>query len=150
MRVVVQRVSRAAVRVDGEIRGRSERGYLCLVGLARGDTEVEMSWMARKIPALRLFDDEEGRLNLCLGEVHGRVLAVSQFTLLGAARKGRRPSWEAAMPPSEAGIAFQRFVDLLAAEVGSVETGVFGARMEVELINDCPVTLVLDRLPAPG
>lgn len=150
MRVVLQRVARAEVRVEGRAPARIETGYLLLVGLASGDTEGCCRWMAKKIAALRLFRDDAGRMNRPLADVNGRCLAVSQFTLLGDARKGRRPSFVGAMAPDEASPLFDRFVELLAAETGPVETGVFGAMMEVELVNDGPVTLILERSAAEG
>lgn len=148
MRVVLQRVSRAEVRVAGVEPARIDRGYLLLVGLARGDGEAEIDWMARKIASLRLFPDEEGKMQHALGDVGGACLAVSQFTLLGDARKGRRPDFTKAMEPTQASALFDTFVARLAALVGPVPTGTFGAHMEVELLNDGPVTLVLERTPA--
>ena len=152
MRVVLQRVAEASVKVDGQVTGAIEEGFLLLVGLATGDGDEELRWMADKIAGLRLFRDDEGRMNRDLKEVGGACLAVSQFTLLGDARKGRRPSFVGAMAPEEASPAFDRFVALLAERVGPVATGVFGAHMEVRLLNDGPVTLVLERTPAdrPG
>ena len=147
MRVVLQRVSRAAVRVEGAICGAIEAGFLLLVGIAPGDGEPEVAWMAEKIAGLRLFADAEGKMNRSLLEVGGRVLAVSQFTLLGDANKGRRPSFVGAAPGPIAEPIFDRFVLRLSALIGPVETGKFGAAMEVELVNDGPVTLVLERLP---
>jgi D-tyrosyl-tRNA(Tyr) deacylase len=145
MRVVVQRVAEARVEVDGEVVGRIGRGFLLLVGLAAGDRDEDLVWMAHKIAGLRIFGDADGAMNLGLADVGGAVLAISQFTLLGDCRKGRRPSFAGAMPPADAAPAFARFVEVLAAEVGPVETGRFGADMRVALVNDGPVTLVLDR-----
>jgi D-tyrosyl-tRNA(Tyr) deacylase len=144
--VVLQRVSRAEVRVEGRITGRIERGFALLVGLAREDDETQLTWMADKILSLRLFPDSEGRMNLGLEEVQGGLLVISQFTLYGDARKGRRPSFIDAAPPEQAGPLYERFVQLLRARApGPVETGEFGAMMDVELVNDGPVTLILER-----
>jgi D-tyrosyl-tRNA(Tyr) deacylase len=144
--VVLQRVSRAEVRVEGRITGRIERGFALLVGLAREDDETQLTWMADKILSLRLFPDSEGRMNLGLEEVQGGLLVISQFTLYGDARKGRRPSFIDAAPPEQAVPLYERFVQLLRARApGPVETGEFGAMMDVELVNDGPVTLILER-----
>jgi D-tyrosyl-tRNA(Tyr) deacylase len=144
--VVLQRVSRAEVRVEGRITGRIERGFALLVGLAREDDETQLTWMADKILSLRLFPDSEGRMNLGLEEVQGGLLVISQFTLYGDARKGRRPSFIDAAPPEQAVPLYERFVQLLRERApGPVETGEFGAMMDVELVNDGPVTLILER-----
>jgi D-tyrosyl-tRNA(Tyr) deacylase len=144
--VVLQRVSRAEVRVEGRITGRIERGFALLVGLAREDDEAQLTWMADKILSLRLFPDSEGRMNLGLEEVQGGLLVISQFTLYGDARKGRRPSFIDAAPPEQAGPLYERFIQLLRERApGPVETGEFGAMMDVELVNDGPVTLILER-----
>ena len=144
--MVLQRVSRAEVRVEGRITGRIERGFALLVGLAREDDETQLTWMADKILSLRLFPDNEGRMNLGLEEVQGGLLVISQFTLYGDARKGRRPSFIDAAPPEQAGPLYERFVQLLRERApGPVETGEFGAMMDVELVNDGPVTLILER-----
>lgn len=149
MRVVLQRVSRAAVRVGGSVTGSIRVGFVVLAGFAPGDTEETLGWMADKVLGLRLFGDAEGRMNRDLAEVGGGVLVVSQFTLYGDARKGRRPSFTDAAPPDVAGPLYERFVALLRERgAGSrvpVATGEFGAMMEVELTNDGPVTLVLER-----
>ena len=146
MRVVLQRVSRAEVRVEGRITGRIERGFALLVGLARDDGDAQLTWMADKILSLRLFPDSEGRMNLGLDEVQGGLLVISQFTLYGDARKGRRPSFIDAAPPEQAVPLYERFVHLLRERApGPVETGEFGAMMDVELVNDGPVTLILER-----
>ena len=149
MRVVLQRVSRAAVRVDGNVTGQIGVGFVILVGFAPGDTEETLTWMAEKVLSLRLFRDAEDKMNRSLDEVRGAVLVVSQFTLYGDARKGRRPSFIDAAPPDVANQLYDRFVALL-KEQGArssipVETGVFGAMMDVELVNDGPVTLLLER-----
>ena len=149
MRVVLQRVSRAQVRVDGNVTGQIGVGFVILVGFAPGDTEETLTWMAEKILSLRLFRDAEDKMNRSLDEVRGAVLVVSQFTLYGNARKGRRPSFIDAAPPEVAKPLYERFVAILKERgAGSsirVETGVFGAMMEVELVNDGPVTLLLER-----
>jgi D-aminoacyl-tRNA deacylase len=154
MRVVVQRVSRAEVRVDGRVTGRIGVGLAVLAGFAPTDTEETLAWMAEKVLGLRIFGDAEGKMNLALGDVGGGVLVISQFTLYGDAQKGRRPSFIAAAPPEIAVPLYNRFVGLLkerGAKAGSagsgtrVETGEFGAMMEVELVNDGPVTLILER-----
>ena len=145
MRILLQRVSRAEVRVDGRAIGRVGRGYLLLVGVTHSDSDAQAEWMADKIAGLRLFGDAEGKMNLSLGDVGGAVLAVSQFTLYGDAVKGRRPSFVDAARPEHARPLYERFVDLLRARGLTVETGEFGAMMEVELVNDGPVTLWLER-----
>jgi len=145
MRIVLQRVKEAAVRVEGQEVARIGPGLLLLVGIARGDDEAELSFWAEKIPQLRIFPDEEGRFNRSLSEVNGEILCVSQFTLFGDCRKGRRPSFSDAAPGPQAAELFERFVSLLRAEGVPVKTGVFGAHMEVSLVNDGPVTLILER-----
>ena len=145
MRVLLQRVSSAAVRVDGRVTGRIDRGFLLLVGFTHEDDEPRLSWMADKIIGLRLFTDAEGKMNLPLADVSGALLVVSQFTLYGDAAQGRRPSFIAAARPEKAEPLYRRFVDLLRERDVTVETGEFGAMMEVELINDGPVTLWLER-----
>ncbi|MDI3328789.1 MAG: D-aminoacyl-tRNA deacylase [Alicyclobacillaceae bacterium] len=147
MRAVVQRVSRAEVRVEGRIVGRIGPGLLVLVGIGRGDREEDAVWLAEKIAGLRIFEDGNGKMNLSVAEKGGSVLSVSQFTLLGDCRKGRRPNFTAAASPEEALPLFERFNEELRFRGLQVETGVFGARMEVELLNDGPVTLVVD---SPG
>jgi D-tyrosyl-tRNA(Tyr) deacylase len=145
VRVVVQRVSRAAVRVDGDTVGAIGRGFVVLAGFAPGDGPEQLGWMADKLVGLRLFGDAEGRMNLALGDVGGALLVISQFTLMGDAQKGRRPSFIGAAPPDVAEPLYQRFVALLREKGARVETGRFGAMMEVELVNDGPVTLVLEK-----
>jgi D-tyrosyl-tRNA(Tyr) deacylase len=145
MRVVLQRVSRAAVRVDGTTTGAIGRGFVVLAGFAPSDTEATLAWMAEKVAGLRLFGDADGKMNLPLSEVAGGVLVISQFTLYGDVAKGRRPSFIAAAPPAVAEPLYERFVALLRALGLTVETGRFGAMMDVELVNDGPVTLVLER-----
>lgn len=145
MRAVVQRVSRAAVRVDGETVGAIGRGFVVLAGFAPADDEAALAWMAEKLAGLRVFGDAEGKMNLGLAEVGGAMLVVSQFTLYGDASKGRRPSFVGAAPPGPAEALYDRFVGLLRERGVPVETGRFGAMMDVELINDGPVTLLLER-----
>ena len=146
MRVVVQRVSHAEVRVDGRIIGKIEQGLLLLVGFKADDTEASLNWMAEKVVGLRIFSDDEGKMNRALTDVGGGLLVVSQFTLYGDVQKGRRPSFIDAAPPPIAIPLYERFVALLRAQSsGPVETGEFGAMMDVELVNDGPVTLLLER-----
>lgn len=144
MRAVVQRVTSAQVTVAGEIVGRIERGFLVLVGITHRDGETEAAYLARKIVGLRVFEDEDGKMNLSLTDIGGAVLAVSQFTLYGDVRKGRRPSFIDAARPEHAEPLYQRFCQLLAAEGVAVEQGVFQAHMEITLVNDGPVTIWLD------
>ncbi len=144
MRVLVQRVSRAEVRVDDRITGRIGRGYLLLVGLTHDDDEARLVWMADKVTGLRLFADADDKMNLALADVGGAVLVVSQFTLYGDARKGRRPSFIDAARPEIAIPLYERFIRLLRERHLPVETGEFGVMMQVELINDGPVTLSLE------
>jgi D-tyrosyl-tRNA(Tyr) deacylase len=144
VRAVVQRVSRASVRVDGEIVGACGRGVLVLLGIAQGDTEDAATRLAAKIARLRIFPDDAGRFDRSLLDTAGEALVVSQFTLLADARKGNRPSFTRAAPPEEAERLVERFVGALQTDALRVESGVFGARMEVELVNDGPVTIVLD------
>jgi len=149
MRVVLQRVSRAAVRVGGKTVGEIGRGFLVLVGFAPTDTEPSIDWMADKVLGLRLFGDAEGKMNRDLAEVGGGVLVVSQFTLYGDAKKGRRPSFIDAAPPEVAIPLYEKFVATLrehgARSNIAVATGEFGAMMDVELVNDGPVTLQLEK-----
>ena len=146
MRVVLQRVSHAEVRIDGRTAGRIAAGFLLLTGFHRDDDEAALVWMADKITSLRLFSDPEGKMNLGLEDVRGDLLVVSQFTLYGDTRKGRRPSFVDAAPPDIAIPLYNRFVSILRDRApGRVETGEFGAMMHVELVNDGPVTLILER-----
>ena len=145
MRVLLQRVSRAEVRVGDRVTGRIDRGFLLLVGFTHGDAEAALVWMADKIVGLRLFADAEDKMNLALADVGGELLVVSQFTLYGDAVKGRRPSFIDAARPETAIPLYERFVELLGARVERVETGEFGAMMDVDLVNDGPVTLLLER-----
>lgn len=146
MKIVLQRVKNASVSVTGEQISEIGSGLLLLVGIARGDGEAKVDWLAEKVTGLRVFADAEGRMNLDVRESGGEILAVSQFTLLANTRKGKRPSFVDAAPPEEAERLFDYFCrQLREAGVASVETGSFGAMMEVTLINDGPVTIVLER-----
>lgn len=147
MKAVVQRVSSASVDVEGATVGRIERGLLVLLGVARGDGESDARWLAEKILSLRIFEDGAGKMNLGLEEAGGDLLAVSQFTLLGDCRKGRRPSFVRAAPPEEANRLYERFVELVRERGVRVETGRFQAHMKVHLVNDGPVTILLE---SPG
>jgi D-tyrosyl-tRNA(Tyr) deacylase len=144
VRAVVQRVSRAEVRVEGRPTGRIGRGLAVLLGVARDDGEEDARLLADRIAALRVFEDAAGKMNLALAEVGGGVLVVSQFTLLGDARKGNRPSFVDAAGPEAASALYERFCTLLREKGLPVATGVFRATMEVELVNDGPVTILLD------
>jgi D-tyrosyl-tRNA(Tyr) deacylase len=145
MRIVLQRVSQASVSVAGRTVGRIDRGFCLLLGITHGDTAAEADWLADKVAGLRLFNDADGRMNLGLADVGGGVLAISQFTLYGDASKGRRPSFIAAARPEEAAPLYQAFVAALRARGLAVETGEFGAAMVVDIQNDGPVTLILER-----
>lgn len=144
MRVVVQRVSEAEVRVGGEVVGKIGRGFLVLLGIAHSDYEAQAALLAHKIAGLRVFEDSDGKMNLSLADVGGSVLAVSQFTLYADARKGRRPSFTDAARPEQANPLYDHFCALLEAHGLTVARGRFGAHMAVALVNDGPVTLVLD------
>lgn len=145
MRALLQRVTRAAVTIDGRETGRIERGFTVLVGFTHGDSPERVQWMAEKIVGLRLFADADGKMNLDISEVGGALLVVSQFTLYGDAQKGRRPSFIQAAHPDVAIPLYEGFVTALRERGVPVETGEFGADMKVELVNDGPVTLWLDR-----
>jgi D-tyrosyl-tRNA(Tyr) deacylase len=142
---VIQRVSRAEVRIDGTGVGRIGGGLVVLAAFAPGDGERELAWMARKIPALRLFGDEEGRINRSLRDVGGGILLISQFTLYGDCRKGNRPSFVGSAPQDTAEKLYQHFGELLRREWPTVAEGRFGAMMDVELVNAGPVTILLER-----
>jgi D-aminoacyl-tRNA deacylase len=145
MRIVLQRVSRASVTIDGRVTGAIETGYCVLVGFSHDDTVAQVDWMAEKVAGLRLFSDEAGKMNLGLNDVGGAVLVVSQFTLYGDAAKGRRPSFVDAAKPEVAIPLYQRFLEALRERRLPVAAGEFGADMQVEIHNDGPVTLILDR-----
>jgi D-tyrosyl-tRNA(Tyr) deacylase len=149
MKVVLQRVSRASVSVGERVTGAIDGGHLLLVGFTSGDGDESISWMADKVVALRVFADEQGKMNRSLADVSGDLLVVSQFTLYGDVSKGRRPSFVDAAAPDVAEALYGRFLDVLRQRApGKVESGEFGALMRVELVNDGPVTLVLER-PEP-
>ena len=144
MKVVLQRVSEASVTVGEQITGAIGLGLLALVGIAHGDDDFTLSTMATKVTNLRIFEDDDGKMNRSLMDVRGAVLAVSQFTLFADTRKGRRPSFLGAAPPQDASVLFDRFVDKLRATGTPVQTGVFQAMMDVRLTNHGPVTIILD------
>ena len=144
MRAVIQRVSRALVKVDGELTGEIAKGLLVLLGVAQDDSEADANYLAEKVAGLRVFEDETGKMNLSAAEVGGAVLAVSQFTLFGDVRRGKRPSFDAAARPEQAKALYEYFVDRLRACGMRCETGRFQEMMEVELVNSGPVTILLD------
>jgi D-tyrosyl-tRNA(Tyr) deacylase len=144
MRAVVQRVSRAQVAVKGEIAGEIGLGLLVLLGVGRDDTEADATYLAEKIAGLRVFEDDQGKMNRSVQEVGGSVLAVSQFTLYGDVRRGKRPSFDAAAPPEEARQLYEIFVEQIRAAGLRCETGRFQEMMKVELVNEGPVTILLD------
>jgi D-tyrosyl-tRNA(Tyr) deacylase len=149
MRAVVQRVTRASVRVNSEIIGEINHGLVVLLAVARDDSETDAEYLAAKITALRIFDDEQGKMNLSLKDVGGGMLVISQFTLYGDVRRGLRPSWIDAAAPDKAEPLYEFFIALVRKVLSEVATGKFGAEMQVELVNDGPVTLLLDS-PARG
>ena len=144
MKIVLQRVREAAVEVEGQTVGRIAGGLCLLIGVEKGDTEQDADRLARKAGELRIFPDAQGKMNLSLGEAGGAILAVSQFTLAGSVRKGRRPSFDGAEEPRRAEALFERFVAALRAAGFEVATGVFQAEMRVHLVNDGPVTFILE------
>lgn len=144
MKVLLQRVSRAAVRVDGQTVGAIDKGLLVLLGVEQDDSDHELEYFADKTAELRIFPDDEGKMNRSVEEVSGGVLVVSQFTLAAATRKGRRPSYSKAADPARAEAIYERFMTRLRERGLSVAAGVFQAMMEVELVNDGPVTIMLD------
>jgi len=147
MRIVLQRISEAAVSIEGEVVGKAGKGYLLLVGCMQGDTESNAQALAEKIVKLRLFDGEDGKINdRSILDCGGDILVVSQFTLAGRTEKGNRPDYTQALAPAEARVLYERFIEMLQAlGVKSVESGEFGAHMMVSLVNDGPVTLILDK-----
>ncbi len=144
MRAVIQRVSRAGVRVEGKTLSEIGRGYVVLLGVERDDTEADAAYMAKKIASLRIFEDDSGRMNLSIKDVGGQVLCVSQFTLMGDVRKGRRPSFDRAEQPDVAEALYRRTIECMRAEGITVKEGLFGSHMEVSILNDGPVTILLD------
>ena len=145
MKIVLQRVKQAAVEVQGKITGEIERGICLLVGIEKGDSEDDAQYLAKKVVELRIFPDKEGKMNLSLSEARGGVLAVSQFTLAGSTKKGRRPSFDSAELPEKAEELFGYFVDLIRQRGIKIETGVFGSMMDVRMVNDGPVTFILEK-----
>ena len=145
MRIVLQRVKRASVKIDNRIVGQIEKGILLLVGVHRDDTPDKAEFLASKCADLRIFTDSEDKMNLSLKEVDGAALVISQFTLFGDSSKGRRPSFIEAAPPAKGNELYLYFIDLLKKEIPIVQTGIFGADMDVELVNDGPVTLILEK-----
>jgi len=144
MRAVIQRVSRASVKVDGQLTGEISKGLLVLMGVAQEDSVADADYLAEKVSGLRIFEDEAGKMNLSVGEVGGAVLAVSQFTLFGDVRRGKRPSFDAAARPEQARALYEHFVERIRALGLRCETGRFQEMMEVELVNSGPVTILLD------
>jgi D-aminoacyl-tRNA deacylase len=144
MLAVVQRVSKSSVTVNGSVKGSIGRGLMVLLGVETDDTEVDADYLAQKITGLRIFNDEAGKMNRSLVDSAGRMLVVSQFTLMGDCRKGRRPSFIRAAPPEQGERLYKRFVETVRGLDVVVETGVFGAMMEVSLVNDGPVTLIVE------
>lgn len=144
MRAVVQRVSSSSVSVDGKITGKIARGLMVLVGVENGDTQKDAEYISSKVAGLRIFEDENDKMNLSVKDVGGEILAVSQFTLLGDVRKGKRPSFTQAAKPEEAKALYRKFIELMEAEGLHVEEGIFQADMMLDIRNDGPVTILLD------
>jgi D-tyrosyl-tRNA(Tyr) deacylase len=144
MRAVIQRVSRASVRINENTTGQIGHGLVVLLGIRTEDTTRDLQWLADKIVHLRIFDDDQGKMNRSLADIDGEMLIVSQFTIYGDCRKGRRPGYSNAAPPEIAEPLYQQFIEAVASQQISVATGTFRAAMEVELVNDGPVTLLLD------
>lgn len=145
MKIVIQRVSHASVTINGEVRSAIGRGFLILLGIADDDTREDMEWLVKKTAALRIFDDEQGVMNLPITAIDGEILVISQFTLLASYKKGNRPSWIHAAPHSIAIPLYEEFCNRLSEAIGKpVGTGEFGADMKVELLNDGPVTICMD------
>jgi D-tyrosyl-tRNA(Tyr) deacylase len=144
MRAVVQRVTRAKVTVENQIVGEINKGLLVLLGVARDDAEADVEYLAAKIAALRVFDDEEGKMNLSLKDVDGGMLVISQFTLYGDVRRGLRPSWIDAASPEVAEPLYKLFIEQVRKSLSEVASGQFGGMMQVELVNDGPVTILVD------
>ncbi len=149
MRIVLQRVHHATVNVAGKMVATIGQGITLLIGISQEDRADSFPGIARKLVELRIFEDEVGKMNLSLRDIEGEILAVPQFTLYGDIRKGRRPSFTAAAPPEQAAPLFDAFIEALEAERIPVQTGIFGAKMAVELVNDGPVTFILDLAPSP-
>lgn len=150
MKVVVQRAGRASVSISGALHSEIGAGLLLLVGIGRQDTDADLEWMSRKILALRIFEDESGKMNLSVRDTGGAILAVSQFTLYADVSRGNRPGFSGAAPPEVAQVLFDRFVEVLRKESGRpVETGRFGADMQIDLLNDGPVTIIIESPAKP-
>lgn len=147
MRIVVQRVKEASVTIAGEVVGKIEKGLLVLFGVRNGDKPTATPWLVNKLVNLRLFSDEQGKMNLSVKECAGEILVVSQFTLYGNCKNGRRPDFMESAPPALAEKIYNKFVSEVSKEMGGVQTGRFGAMMDVQLINDGPVTLIVDHDP---
>lgn len=144
MKAVLQRVTNASVKVDGNIVGEIGKGFLVLLGAGCGDTEKDCEKLADKISKIRLFEDEDGKMNLGAGDIDGEILVISQFTLYADSRKGNRPNFMNAMEPKEAERLYEYFVSLLDGKFTKIQKGIFGADMKVELLNDGPVTIILE------
>ena len=144
MRLVVQRVDNASVTIENELFSSIGQGYLILFGAEKGDTKAQADWLANKVSVLRCFSDENGKMNLSIKDINGEMLIVSQFTLAGDVKKGTRPSFDRAMPPTEANEMYEYFISKVKEQNIPVKTGVFGAHMEVKLLNNGPVTFVID------
>ena len=144
MRIVVQRVQRASVTIDNELYSEIKKGYLVLFGAEKGDVISQADWLSNKVSVLRCFPDEQGKMNLSIKDIQGEMLIVSQFTLCGDIRKGTRPSFDKAMKPDEANKMYEYFIQKVKEQGIPVKTGVFGADMKIDLLNDGPVTFVID------
>lgn len=144
MRAVIQRVKNASVKIDGRVNGEAGEGLLIFLGVGKGDADADLKYIADKILGLRIFEDENGKMNRSVTDISGDLLIISQFTLYGDCRKGKRPSFDGAMPPKEAEEMYESFVAYMRESGLKTETGEFGADMKVELLNDGPVTIILD------
>jgi len=149
MRAVIQRVRRASVTIDGTVHGEIDRGMVVLLGIHGNDTLTDLQWLAEKIVNLRIFDDPQGKMNLSLADIDGAMLIISQFTLYGDCRKGRRPGFSSAAPPETAEPLYRRFIEEIQKKQVKIATGIFQAAMDVELVNEGPVTLLLDSEKPP-
>lgn len=145
MKLVLQRVKNASVTIENELYSSIKEGYLVLFGAEKGDTKVQADWIADKISVLRCFSDENDKMNLSIKDINGEILIVSQFTLAGSVQKGTRPSFDNAMPPQEANELYEYFIERVKSKNIPVKTGIFGADMKVELLNDGPVTFVIEK-----
>lgn len=145
MKIVIQRVSSASVTIDGQVKSAIGKGYMILLGVAEGDTSEDVDWLVKKVASLRVFDDEQGVMNIPITAINGEILVISQFTLLASYKKGNRPSWIHAAKHEVSIPLYNEFCDKLSREIGrQVGTGEFGADMKVELVNDGPVTICMD------